>query len=232
MDTNLPNLDIVEDIKEIMNDDVPDIKEVENNDILNENQELEDNSPFVKPKKEKRELSDKQKSHLEKIRVLAVEKKNAKSKAKKEAMDIINKEHKAKSYKSKEQLKLEKEERKLEREEKKLAKQKYKEKTIKINDEIKENDLTKTSDDFIPIHKEEKKQEKINNDISSFSNFMNNMENYLKLRDDFERKKQPIKKQEDKQKKTKKEEIKPQAIKQQPINLITTPDNPYINYFG
>ena len=79
MDTNLPNLDIIEDIEEVMNDNEPQQAKQSVEEQPDETQEVEDEpedkSPFVKPQKKKKELSEKQKAHLQKIRKLAVEKK-------------------------------------------------------------------------------------------------------------------------------------------------------------
>ena len=102
MDLDLPELDIID-----CNDDGLDIAIIMEEDIeKNEELEKEKKQPFIKKeKKEKKELSEKQKAHLDKIRGMALEKRQEKAKAKKEAVDKvvleIDNEHKPKYYKPK-----------------------------------------------------------------------------------------------------------------------------------
>ncbi len=230
MDTNLPSLDIVEDLKVIMDDDEPTPEQVQETINEVEKQEVHDDSPFIQkvaPKK-KKELSEKQKAHLEKIRKLAQEKKEAKKKAKEEALNKVEEEHKAKSYKTYKPRKP--------RTKKTEEQKQYDEKTIKM--EIKEpredqKNIQKNStpEDFVPSHKEElEKQRKMKEeqDKFSFMNFMGNMEKYLVLKDDYDRKKSN-------DTSTKKVVEKPRpAVKQsQPKPIIQqSPLDPYSNYFG
>ena len=72
MDTNLPDIDIVEDIASVMDDNENTPENVQMTIDENEKKKVEDDSPFVLPeKKKKKELSEKQKAHLEKIRKLS-----------------------------------------------------------------------------------------------------------------------------------------------------------------
>jgi hypothetical protein len=216
MDTNLPVLDIVEDINEVM-DDAPEqinqtIKDVED-------AENEVDSPFIepeKPKKKKRELSEKQKAHLDRIRKLAVEKKKQKADAKKEALKKVNEEHKPRSYKP----------RKKKTEEQK----KYQERTKVIDDtdpreQQAQNQKTSTPDNFVPSHKaqqEEKRQNAVQDDKMSFMNFMGNMEKYLIMRDEYDKKKPKPKAQ-------------PKKVEQPIPKIVSAPPKPktgFEDYFG
>ena len=219
MDTNLPNLDIVEDINVIM-DDEPTPQKVNETIEEVENQEIEDNSPFIQKTtttKKKKELSEKQKAHLDRIRKLALEKKKEKQKAKQEALEKVNEEHKARSYKPRKVKKTE-------------DHKKYEEKTIKMD--IKEpreetNEKASTPDDFVPSHKEklaEIKKNEENNEKMSFINFMGNMEKYLIMKDEYDREKAP--KKEKKTTPQAKQTTAPIPIPLQP------PSNPYGGYFG
>lgn len=220
MDTNLPNLDIVEDINEIMKDDEPTPEKVAETIDAVENIEEEDNSPFVQPEKKKKELSEKQKAHLEKIRVLAQEKKQAKMKAKQEALEKVNAEHKPRSYKPKKQKKTEEQ-------------KKYEERTVKMDikeprEEQKENIKNSTPDDFVKSHKEKLEKERISKEEQeklSFMNFMGNMEKYLILKDTYEtRKKNKTANNKPKENKAPEPEPVPIVIKEE--------KHPFSNYFG
>jgi hypothetical protein len=221
MDTNLPSLDIVEDINVIMEDDEVTPEKVNQTIEEVEKQEEEDNSPFVqKPTKKKKELSEKQKAHLDRIRKIAFEKKKAKQEAKQQALDKINEEHKAKSYKPRKTKKTEEQ-------------KKYEERTVKIDikEPREEKDIkTETPDDFVPSHKEKLAEQKKNeeaNEKMSFINFMGNMEKYLIMRDDYER----TKKQKAQPKP--REDIKPPPKKSIVIPApIQPPSNPFSSYFG
>ena len=163
MDLDLPELDIVEDIAEIMDDEGESVPQK----IISEDEhqkqleiEEEKKQPFVKktaPKK-KKELSEKQLAHLDKIRGMALEKRKTKARARKEAVDKavseISEEHKPKYYKPK--PKKTPEEKAIEKE----AKKKYKKRTIEVNEEIPQELEEKTPEDFVPSHKAEVKQKK------------------------------------------------------------------------
>lgn len=237
MDTNLPNLDIVEDIKEIMNDE-PTPEKIQETIETVENHE-EDNSPFVQKSqptpptngKKKKELSEKQKAHLEKIRKLAFEKKREKAKAKREALEKVNAEHKPRSYKPRKPKNAKTEEQKN-----------YEDKTIKtptVLDKIQEpreepNIKNSTPDDFVPSHKQElekKKKYSEEQEKMSFINFMGNMEKYLILKDDYDRNKRNSQNNKTYNNKT---TPKPQPVeKPKPIPIQPPkPPNPFENYFG
>ena len=221
MDTNLPSLDIVEDIEEVMNDE-PTPQKIQNTiDEVEKNEQIED-SPFVSKvteTKKKKELSEKQKAHLDRIRKLALEKKKEKLKAKKEALEKVEEEHKPRSYKP----------RKKKTEEEK----KYKEKTLKVEvneprEQPENNPKNSTPEDFVPSHKEnleKQKKTKEEQEKLSFMNFMGNMEKYMILKDDYEKKKNV----------SRKPQPKPQQKIKQPIPVPLKPPepvNPYSNYFG
>ncbi len=221
MDTNLPSLDIVEDIEEVMNDDIISTPTPQTiNDTIEDvkNMNEEDNSPFIQKEKPKKELSEKQKAHLDRIRKLALEKKKEKTRAKKEALEKVEKEHKPRSYKPK----------------KTQEQKKYEEKTIKMEikeprEEQKNNQKKSTPDDFNVSHKKKLMDERLKSEEKeklSFMNFMGHMENYLKLKDDYDRKKR----NETPPKPQPTPKVKPQAT---PIALVPPKlDNPYGNYFG
>jgi hypothetical protein len=227
METNLPSLDIVDDIAEVMSDDLPSKIEEKKPETINMDVEEEDDSPFIKakPVKKKKELSEKQKAHLDKIRKLALEKKQAKMKAKQEALEKVDEEHKAKHYKPRR---------------KKTEEQKdYEKKTTKIDDtEPREKQVEKkaTPDDFVPSHKEEikrKKEQQLKDEENAFMNFMGNMEKYLLLKDNYDRKKRA------KNSKTNLSKSSSNNIKQtpkptpKPAPLVPEePPNPYAHYFG
>lgn len=235
MDLDLPELDIIEDVAEVMNDEPPPNK------VLSEEEHLkliedeeEKKQPFVRKTaiKKKKELSEKQIAHLNKIRGMALEKRKAKAAAKKEAVDKvkaqISEEHKPKYYKPK--PKKTSEEKALERE----AKKKYKKQTMSVEENnIKKEIEETTPDDFVPSHKSEVK-EKVEKDLfnkqDSFNHFMGNMENYLKMRDAHEQKKKP---RETKSPIRKKSQPIP-IPKKHPIPTILQPidENPFSNYFG
>ena len=197
MDLDLPKLDIVEDIEDIMNDS-EDVVEIEPPEIISPEQheelleiEAEKKQPFVKKVKKKKELSEKQIAHLEKIRGMALEKRRAKARAKKEAVDKVTAEvseqHKPKYYKPK--PKKTAEEKALEKE----AKRKYKKQTMEVDNEVVKSEVDETTpEDFVPTHKaveREKKEKQIFNQQDSFNHFMGNMENYLKMRDAYQEQK-------------------------------------------
>lgn len=239
MDLDLPVLDIVEDIAEVMGDESDEeppqkvISEEEHQKMMEEEEEKK--QPFVRktaPKK-KKELSEKQLAHLNKIRGMALEKRQLKAKARKDAVDkVVNdvkETHKPKYYKPK--PKKTPEEKALDKE----AKKKYKKNTMKVNEEIPNEIEEKTPEDFVPTHKaevKEKKEKQIFSQQDSFNHFMGNMEQYLRLRDEHERKK-PIEK---------KSPIRKNAIpvqtpakpKPAPVPQILQPveENPFSNYFG
>ena len=227
MDLDLPVLDIVEDIEEIMDDDEPVQKRItEEEHQIQLEKEQEDKQPFVKKTvvKKKKELSEKQLEHLNKIRGMALEKRQIKARAKKEAVDkvvsALDEEHKPKYYKPK--TKKTKEEKELEKE----AKKKYKKQTMEVN-EIEEIEVETTPEDFVPEHKtiiKEKKEKQIFNQQDSFNHFMGNMENYLKLREQHDRSKPKPKKEI--QKEIPKPQIAPPTILQPVI------ENPFSSYFG
>jgi len=239
MDLDLPTLDIVEDIATVMSDDegenIPQkvISDEEHQKMLEEEEEKK--QPFVRktaPKK-KKELSEKQLAHLNKIRGMALEKRQLKAKARKDAVDkVVNdvkETHKPKYYKPK--PKKTPEEKALEQE----AKKKYKKNTMKVNEEIPQEIDEKTPEDFVPSHKaevKEKKEKQIFSQQDSFNHFMGNMEQYLRLRDEHERKKPKPKQIEKKSPITK----KPEPIKQKqtivPTILQPVDENPFSNYFG
>ena len=250
MDLDLPILDIVEDIEEIMDDDgVLSPEDFEEALRIEE----EKKQPFVlrraeppktptategglgvTPKKKKKELSEKQLMHLNKIRGMALEKRQTKAAAKKEAIDKvkedISSEHKPKYYKPKAKK------TKEEKEEEKLIKKKYKEKTIEVNEEIVDEEEHTTPDEFIPKHKaavKEKKEAALFNQQDSFNHFMGNMESYLKMREEHDRTRRAPPAISRASKTTAvKETPKKQPVSQptdilQPIN-----DNPFSSYFG
>jgi hypothetical protein len=245
MDLDLPKLDIVEDIEEIMEDDETEA-EPEPQEIISPEEHMEalkieeeKRQPFVKKEvKKKRELSEKQKAHLEKIRGMALEKRKAKAAAKKAAVDKVvsevKEQHKPKYYKPK--PKKTAEEKALERE----AKKKYKKQTMEVQENNIKTEVEETTPkDFVPSHKEkqrEKKEQEALTQQQSFVNFMGNMEMYLKMRDahaqkklennqnDVMEKKQPVKK-----------EAKPKVSKKPepvPSILQAVDENPFSNYFG
>lgn len=237
MDLDLPILDIVEDIEEIMDDDV-----VLSPEDFEEALRIEEEKkqPFVKksvvevPKKKKKELSEKQLAHLNKIRGMALEKRQTKAAAKKEAIDKvkedISSEHKPKYYKPKAKK------TKEEKEEEKLIKKKYKEKTIEVNEEIVDEEEHTTPDEFIPKHKavvKEKKEAALFNQQDSFNHFMGNMESYLKMREEHDRTrrapppKTPAVKERGLGVTPKKQPVSQPTDILQPIN-----DNPFSSYFG
>tara|TARA_R110000803_G_scaffold124302_1_gene192096 strand:+ start:1401 stop:2060 length:660 start_codon:yes stop_codon:yes gene_type:complete len=219
MDLDLPQLDIVEDIEEIMDDKHLSVEEFEKDEAI----ELEKKQPFIK--KPKKELSEKQKGHLDKIRGMALEKRQEKARAKKEAVDKvvldIEETHKPKYYKPKP---------KKTPEEKELLKQekiKYKKSTLKIIDEVEEPIIKTTPKDFVPDHKQLKKNEKekeLLNEQSNFNHFMGNMEQYLKLRDNFEKEK------EKKKKPVVSPSPKPKEIPKP--NILLPEQNIYSSFFG
>ena len=233
MDLDLPELDIVEDVAEIMDD------EPVTNKVLSEEEHLklmedeaEKKQPFVKktaPKK-KRELSEKQTAHLNKIRGMALEKRKIKAAAKKEAVDKVkaqvSEEHKPKYYKPK--PKKTPEEKALEKE----AKKKYKKQTM----EVEENNIKSvieetTPKEFVPTHKAEvkaKKDKELFTQQDSFNHFMGNMEAYLKMRDDYEQKKPVTTKSPIRSKPIPIPNKKPQL----PTILQPIEENPFSNYFG
>ena len=232
MDLDLPELDIVEDVAEVMNDEpVPNKVLSEEEHLILMEEEEEKKQPFVKktaPKK-KKELSEKQIAHLNKIRGMALEKRKAKAAAKKEAVDKVkaqvSEEHKPKYYKPK--PKKTPEEKALEKE----AKKKYKKKTIEVEENNIQTEIEETTpEDFVPTHKaevKEKKEKQLFNQQDSFNHFMGNMETYLKMRDEYEKEKKPV---------IKKSKPIPVPKKQVPVEVpkILQPieDNPFSNYFG
>ena len=233
MDTNLPNLDIVEDIEEIMNDE-PTPQSIA--DTIEEVEKVEeDTSPFVQTQPKKKELSEKQKAHLEKIRKLAFEKKAEKTKAKKEALMKVEAEHKPRSYKPRK--------KKVTEEEKEQAK-KYEERTLKMEiKEPREQEANKTStpEDFNPTHKEQleaKKKKQEETEKLSFLNFMGNMEKYFILKDDYDRE---TNSKRNTKTSTKTHITRPQQHKAEPKqqhnvepqpNIIQVTQSPFDNYFG
>ena len=224
MDLDLPVLDIVEDIEEIMDDNSCISPEDFEEALLIEEEKKQ---PFVKKTvvaKKKKELSEKQLAHLNKIRGMALEKRQTKATAKKEAIDKVKEEvsneHKPKYYKPKPKK------TKEEKEEEKELKKKYKKQTMEVNEEIVEDNKEPTPEDFVPKHKaviKEKKEKQLFNQQDSFNHFMGNMESYLKLREEHDRSKP---KQKPKQEPVKQTVSQPIDILQ-PIN-----DNPFSNYFG
>jgi hypothetical protein len=188
-----------------------------------------------KPKRKKRELSQKQKDHLANCRELAKAKREAKKKAKEEALEKVAEEHKAKSYKpAKHKAKVEKEYS----EAKSVAKATYKARTIKVKDEveIKPEDEDNTPDDFLPTQKA-KRAEKVKKDTETeqmaFINFMTNMERYKQLKTGYKEAKERKEKTAPAPSapSTPKQEVKPV----QPINLqVKQPinDNPFSGFFG
>ena len=252
MELDLPALDIVEDIEDIMNDDEdkgepltthherglggsPSSEIISPEEFeVQEEIEKEKKQPFVKkaPKK-KKDLSEKQKVHLEKIRGMALEKRKAKAAAKKAAVDKataeVAEQHKPKYYKPK--PKKTPEEKQLEKE----AKRKYKKTTMEVEEENIQSEIEETTpEDFVPTHKaevREKEKEKIFNQQDSFNHFMGNMENYLKMRDAYENKKikgeprsePPVTRSKTKQK------VKTQSV---PAILKPIQESPFSNYFG
>ena len=248
MDLDLPKLDIVEDIEDIMNDS-EDVAEIEPPEIISPEQheelleiEAEKKQPFVKKVKKKKELSEKQIAHLEKIRGMALEKRRAKAKAKKEAVDKVTAEvseqHKPKYYKPK--PKKTAEEKALEKE----AKRKYKKQTMEVENEVVKSEVDETTpEDFVPTHKaveREKKEKQIFNQQDSFNHFMGNMENYLKLRDAYQE--QKLSKNQNDVADTPKPTPEPRMTrsktkakaKQHSIPTILKPavESPFSNYFG
>ena len=235
MDLDLPELDIVEDVAEVMNDEPPPNKVLsEEEHIKMMEDEEEKKQPFVRktaPKK-KKELSEKQIAHLNKIRGMALEKRKLKAAAKKEAVDKVkaqvSEEHKPKYYKPK--PKKTPEEKALEKE----AKKKYKKQTMEIEENnIKSVIEESTPDDFVPSHKaevKEKKEQQLFNQQDSFNHFMGNMETYLKMRDEFE--------QDKKVQLNKKTSSKPIPVpKKKETNVLPTiltpiEENPFSSYFG
>ena len=244
MDLDLPVLDIVEDVAEVMNDEPPPNKVISEEEHLKLMEEEEEKKqPFVRKTatKKKKELSEKQIAHLNKIRGMALEKRKAKAAAKKEAVDKVkaqvSEDHKPKYYKPK--PKKTPEEKALERE----AKKKYKKQTM----EVEENNIQsvveeKTPDDFVPSHKadiKEKKEKQLFNQQDSFNHFMGNMETYMKMRDDYDqnnqRKKKPVTtKSPIHSKEYKQSKPIPIPNKQPQIPTILQPieENPFSNYFG
>jgi len=234
MDLDLPELDIVEDVAEVMNDEpVPNkvLSEEEHLKLMEEEEEKK--QPFVRKtaQKKKKELSEKQIAHLNKIRGMALEKRKAKAQAKKEAVDKVSEEHKPKYYKPK--PKKTPEEKALEKE----AKKKYKKQTMEVEENnVKTEIEEKTPDHFVPTHKaevKEKKEKEIFNQQDSFNHFMGNMETYMKMRDDYEEKKKPIRTKSPIRKQSKPIPC-PTPNKQPQLPTILQPieENPFSNYFG
>ena len=187
MDLDLPNLEMRE--PDELDPDTT-IEEIEEEISIQE----EYDDPFIKqPTKEllmknakeqvplpiakkKRELSQKQLDHLENCRILAKEKREAKKKAKDEALGKINEEHKAKSYKP------EKHKAKVDKE--------YKARTVKIVDKVvlKEETDSPTPDDFIPSVKEKAHKKLVaetEKEQNAFVGFMMNMERYKTLKEGY-----------------------------------------------
>lgn len=238
MDANLPELDIVEDIAEVMNDEPPNMSD--ETETITINEEVDD-SPFIrkpvknvekmvdiekaveKPGKKKKELSEKQKAHLARMREKALEKKRAKAEEKAKAMKEINEKHKAVHYVSKK-------DKLQEKQEEKANKKKYNDSTLQIDDtEPRQrtiSNINETPDDFVPSHKEKiqkKNETKELDDRMSFLNFMGNMEKYFILKDRYEANK-------------KKHQQKKQEIpKEKPTPVPTPAPKPagrYSNYFN
>lgn len=188
--------------------------------------ELAETQKPIKPAKKKREMSQKQLDHLARCRELAKEKREAKKRAKEEALAKVKEEHKPKSYKP------EKHRAKVERE--------YKKKTIKVEDNVKmavkEEDTT--PEDFNVSHKAERKKQQDANmkaEQMSFVNFMTNMERYKMMKGDWEEAKKKYAKSAKKE--DKKEVAKPPPPQKiaEPINLgvkSNINDNPYSGLFG
>tara|TARA_R110000787_G_scaffold285358_1_gene400783 strand:- start:560 stop:1234 length:675 start_codon:yes stop_codon:yes gene_type:complete len=224
MNLDLPELDIVADIEEIMDDEQ--ITEEQYQEEMAKQEE--EKQPFVKKQpiqKKKKELSEKQIAHLDKIRGMALEKRQVKATAKKEALQKVVETHQPKYYKAK--PKKSQAEKQLEKE----AIAKYKKTTIPIDETIKEHVADKTPEDFVPEHKEIVKQKKQNVELETqhnFNHFMGNMEKYLKLRTDYEKAKQPVVKE------TVPHIEKPKPVKE-PVPQMLTPQEPqnmYSSFFG
>lgn len=236
MDLDLPELDIVEDVAEVMNDEpVPNKVLSEEDHLKLMEEEEEKKQPFIKKtaQKKKKELSEKQIAHLNKIRGMALEKRKAKAQAKKEAVDKVkaqvSEEHKPKYYKPK--PKKTAEEKALERE----AKKKYKKQTMQVEENNIQTEIEeKTPEEFVPTHKaqvKEKKDKELFDQQDSFNHFMGNMETYLKMRDEYEKEKKPVTTKSPIKSKPipiPKKQIKPQV----PTILQPIEENPFSNYFG
>jgi hypothetical protein len=242
-----PDLGIEEDIKNIEMDDFDDDdleikpvidkdyipeslkeKKIEENDIFISNKptnkqvtpcvkEISEETPQEKPLKKKRVLSEKQKEHLNKIRVLALETKKKKADAKKEAVKKINDEFPTTAYKRKKQPGGQSNKVKSE-----IAKQFEAKIEANKEDEIKKE---KTSDEY------------------NFLHFMNHMEKYSNM----SRAYNEMNKKEKIPPPPKPQPPKPQPPKPQPpkppvkvvqkaqplgLNINTQPLDPYNDWFG
>ena len=216
MDNNLPEIDIVEDIASVM-DDEPSAEKVQMTIDDNQKKEAEDDSPFVQPdppKKKKKELSEKQKAHLERIRKLANNKRKEKAEAKKDALKKVEEEHN--------------------------AKKKYQKRTknIPVEEPREKNEVKKsTPDDFVPSHKAqvaEKKKVQEEKSKYEFQDFMKHMEqyNFMKYVYEQEQLKNKPKAPQPQAQKPKPPPQKPRP-KAQPVSLVPPKiDDPYGGYFG
>tara|TARA_R110000796_G_scaffold71136_1_gene161418 strand:+ start:156 stop:818 length:663 start_codon:yes stop_codon:yes gene_type:complete len=218
-DINLPELMNDEDLEILMDDEKKDTELVLEKEKEEETIFIE--RPTNKPIKEKKKCSDRQKAHLDKIRVLAQEKKAMKAELKREALKIV-KDETPTTYEKQKNIK-----------EENKAKKDYKEKTIKINKEISrppppsEEEINfNTHLKLDPIDAKKQKEEM---DKMSFMNFMDNMEKFTVMKNQYEsnKKKQvvfpkPISKQKPKQ--------SPSPPTQ--ILIVKTESHPYDDYFN
>ena len=231
MELNLPDLDIQPDLDILAEDDKIE-QETEKVQVQVKEVDLEEEDPiFKKPKKQKKQPSEKQIAHLARIRQIAKEKKALKAKAKAEALAKVNEEHKAKSYKPrKKKVELDENKRIID-EVKKEQTQAYHEKTIS-KEYIEPSKITpnesNTPDDFNKSHKEKVKKDKVSKEEeerNSFIQFMSNMETYKKMKSEYKAK-QPQPKLPPRPRQ--------QVTRQEPPSILKPPEppNPYSDYFG
>tara|TARA_R110000772_G_scaffold215406_2_gene325854 strand:+ start:8602 stop:9267 length:666 start_codon:yes stop_codon:yes gene_type:complete len=183
MDLDLPSLEMI-DPEDFENE--PTIDDIE----ADIEASLEESDPFIKQptadlmrkmakeqeapvlKKKKRELTQKQLDHLSVCREKAKEKREAKKKAKDEALAEVNEKHKSKSYRPAQHR------AKVERE--------YKKKTLVLKEDLAPIEEEKeTPEDFVPTHKAKEAkvvEEKKVSEEMAFINFMSNMEKYKVLK--------------------------------------------------
>ena len=181
------------------NKDIRRTKKVTKKEIEMPDEISAENSTEIEEKPIKKPLSEKQKAHLERIRVKALEAKKEKARLKKEVKLKVDTEVKARQRKKKET--------------------------------IKEPEL---SEDFkqrlnVPSEEDMAKQ-KIENDQTSFHNFMTNMEKYKKWKYEAKEAKMPVTKPAPVPKPAQKQVPKP-APKLLPETVKPVVSNPYDSLF-
>ncbi len=182
------------------------------------------------PPKKKRELSQKQLDHLAKCREKAAEKRDAKKKAKQEALAAVNEQHKAKAYKPQQHRKAQI----------KKEKAQYEKATIKVDNEVKQKKTVQetTPEDFNVSHKEEirkAQQAIVEAEQQAFLKFMGNMERYKQLKTGYKEMKSKSSPAPSAPKESIPKVAKVAPVSQPPIQLSVKQninDNPYSSFFG